>query len=559
MKSCIFCASSMTQRLAILIAAAGLAACGSLPPATGQATTEAPMANAPAAAQADEVAATPQPMQAAIVPASPATINTTAENASAAAAIVAPVDSPAAVAERGEVPDEEASRDLWERIREGFAMPDLDNELVRNREQYYAARPDYMQRMTARASRYLYYIVEEVQQRGLPTELALLPFIESAFNPQALSSARASGMWQFIPSTGRHYDLKQNLFRDERRDVLASTRAALDYLTRLHGMFGDWHLALAAYNWGEGSVQRAIARNRKMGRPTNYESLRMPTETRYYVPKLQAIKNIVARPEAFGLSLGPIENHPYFLSVEIQRDMDVDVAIELAGLDRAEFMALNPQLNKPVILAAGVPQLLLPYDSAKRFMRNLGQHQGPLASWTAWVVPKTQSPADLARQVGMSEAELRAVNKIPPNMVVKAGSTLLVPRHERKHAQDVAGHIADNATLALAPNRPVGRRLVVRAGQGDTVARIARRYRVPAAELAAWNGVSTSSRFARGQQVVVYTRAAARPAAKQTAQSQRNPGSRQTAQATSSTKRPAGAAKTASTPKSKSAVKVAKQ
>ncbi len=559
MKSCIFCASSMTQRLAILIAAAGLAACGSLPPATGQATTEAPIANAPAAAQADEVAATPQPMQAAIVPASPATINTTAENASAAAAIVAPVDSPAAVAERGEVPDEEALRDLWERIREGFAMPDLDNELVRNREQYYAARPDYMQRMTARASRYLYYIVEEVQQRGLPTELALLPFIESAFNPQALSSARASGMWQFIPSTGRHYDLKQNLFRDERRDVLASTRAALDYLTRLHGMFGDWHLALAAYNWGEGSVQRAIARNRKMGRPTNYESLRMPTETRYYVPKLQAIKNIVARPEAFGLSLGPIENHPYFLSVEIQRDMDVDLAIELAGLDRAEFMALNPQLNKPVILAAGVPQLLLPYDSAKRFMRNLGQHQGPLASWTAWVVPKTQSPADLARQVGMSEAELRAVNKIPPNMVVKAGSTLLVPRHERKHAQDVAGHIADNATLALAPNRPVGRRLVVRAGQGDTVARIARRYRVPAAELAAWNGVSTSSRFARGQQVVVYTRAAARPAAKQTAQSQRNPGSRQTAQATSSTKRPAGAAKTASTPKSKSAVKVAKQ
>ncbi|WP_336469929.1 transglycosylase SLT domain-containing protein [Caldimonas caldifontis] len=477
-------------------------------------------------------AITPRPVQPEASAPAAMTTQAPADAATGAATIVAPPDSASAAAETGDVPDEVASQDLWERIREGFAMPDLDNGLVRNREQYYAARPDYVQRMTERASRYLFHIVEEVQQRGLPTELALLPFIESAFNPQALSSARASGMWQFIPSTGRHYDLKQNLFRDERRDVLASTRAALDYLTRLHGMFGDWHLALAAYNWGEGSVQRAIARNRQAGRPTDYESLRMPTETRYYVPKLQAIKNIVARPEAFGLALNRIENHPYFLTVEIQRDMDVDVAVELAGLTRAEFMALNPQLNKPVILAAGVPQLLLPYDNAKLFMRNLRQHRGPLASWTAWVVPKTQPPAELARQVGMSEAELRAVNKIPPNMVVKAGSTLLIPRNERKHAQDVSGHIADNATLALAPNRPVGRRLVIRAAQGDTVARLAKRYRVPAAELAAWNGVSPSGRFARGQQVVVYTRATPRPVAKQTAQAQKSGSTRQTTRQT---------------------------
>ena len=531
MTPCRFPALPLARLLSSLLLTAGLGACGTLPQPTAAPAAEAPVAT-PSTAPAEVVVAVPRPVQAGVPSALPTPAAPAPESAASAATIVAQADTPAiAAAERGDVPDEVASRDLWDRIREGFAMPDLDNELVRNREQYYAARPDYMQRMTDRASRYLFYIVEEVEQRGLPTELALLPFIESAFNPQAMSSARASGMWQFIPSTGRHYDLKQNLFRDDRRDVLASTRAALDYLTRLHGMFGDWHLALAAYNWGEGSVQRAIARNRKAGRPTDYESLRMPTETRYYVPKLQAIKNIVARPEAFGLAISPIENHPYFLTVEIQRDMDVDVAVELAGLNRAEFMALNPQLNKPVILAAGVPQLLLPYDNAKLFMRNLAQHQAPLATWTAWVVPKTQSPAELARQVGMSEADLRAVNKIPPNMVVKAGSTLLIPRNERKHAQDVAGHVADNARLALAPNRPVGRRLVIRAGSGDTVARLAKRYRVPAAELAAWNGVSASSRFARGQQVVVYTRAAVRPAAKQTAQAKKSGGTRQTAKA----------------------------
>lgn len=499
----------LSHRCATLLALAclGLAGCASL--------NEPSPAAAPALpAAAPATVATPAPIAPLESPA-PSVPSQPAPSPNAAAAVIVPdAGGPSSAADVGDVPDEVASRDLWQRIREGFAMPDLDNELVRDRERYYAARPQYMQRMTERASRYLFHIVEEVQRRGLPTELALLPFIESAFNPQALSSARASGMWQFIPSTGRHYDLKQNIFRDERRDVLASTRAALDYLTRLYDMFGDWHLALAAYNWGEGNVQRAIARNREQGRPIDYESLRMPTETRYYVPKLQAIKNIVARPEAFGLRLTPIENHPYFLTVEIQRDIDVDLAISLARLDRAEFMALNPQLNKPVILAAGMPQILLPYDNAKQFVRNLAQHKGPLASWTAWVVPQTQSPAEIARKLGMSEAQLRAVNKIPPRMVVKAGSTLLVPRNDRKHLRDVDEHIADHATLSLAPQRPPGKRIVVRAGSKDTVASLARRYRVSAAELASWNNVSPTSRFTRGQRVVVYTRAVQTTASK---------------------------------------------
>ena len=189
----------------------------------------------------------------------------------------------------------------------------------------------------------------------------------------------------------RVFSLKQNAFRDDRRDVLASTRAALDYLERLHGMFnGDWHLALAAYNWGEGNVKRALQRKRDRKAPTAYESLRgMPIETRDYVPKLQAIKNIVARPEAFGLTLPPLENHPYFLSVSIERDIDVELAARLAGMPLEEFQQLNPQMNRPVIFAAGTPQVLLPYENANAFVRNLPRHEGALATWTVWVAPKT--------------------------------------------------------------------------------------------------------------------------------------------------------------------------
>ena len=174
--------------------------------------------------------------------------------------------------------------------------------------------------------------------------------------------------------------------------MLDSTRAALDYLQRLYAMFGDWQLALAAYNWGEGSVQRAIARNQRRGLPTDYSSLKMPAETAYYVPKLQAVKNIIARPADFGLTLPPLSNHPYFLSVPIERDMDVALAVKLAGVPLSEFQSLNPQMNKPVILAAGTPQVLLPYDNANQFVRELPLHHGPLASWTAWVAPKTVRP-----------------------------------------------------------------------------------------------------------------------------------------------------------------------
>ncbi len=357
-------------------------------------------------------------------------------------------------------PQAAARVDLWERVRSGFSMPDINSDLVRKWEQWYSARPDYVERMMDRGARYLFHIVEEVDGRGLPMELALLPFIESAFNPQALSTARAAGMWQFMPATGKEFELRQNVFRDDRRDVLASTRAALEYLQSLHKMFGDWHLALAAYNWGQGNVQRAIGRRQRQGQTVAYEVLTMPDETRNYVPKLQAVKNIVMRPEAFGLKLPALENHPFFLSVEIERDVDVELAARLAGIPLADFQALNPQMNQPVILAAGVPRILLPYENANRFIREFASHTGPSASWTAWVAPKTMRPAEAAKLTGMSEGRLREINRIPSRMLVKAGSTLIVPRTKNSQ-RDVSAEVAQNGRLALSPEaskKPAGKK-----------------------------------------------------------------------------------------------------
>ena len=340
--------------------------------------------------------------------------------------------------------------DLWERIRKGYKMPNLETDLVVDRTQWYAAKTDYLQRMGDRSSKYLFHIVEELEQRNMPTELALLPFIESAFNPQAVSSARATGMWQFMPATGKSFDLKQNVFRDDRRDVQASTRA-LDYLERLYKQFGDWHLALAAYNWGEGNVGKAIARNQRAGLPTGYVDLNMPMETRMYVPKFQAMKNIVGNPPAYNVVLSSIPNHPYFQSVPLQRDMDVTVAAKLAEISVEDFKSLNPSASRPVLLAAGTPTVLLPWDKAEVFQRNYeSSGLGRMASWTAWIAPSNMKPAEAAKRVGMSEADLRAVNGIQGKMIIKAGSALLIPRAMRV-VDDVTARVADNGKLDLSP------------------------------------------------------------------------------------------------------------
>ena len=406
-----------------------------------------------------------------------------------------------------EQPPLEATRptsdaDLWARIRRGYGMSDLQSELVGSQEQWYATRPSYILRMTERSNKYLYHIVEELERRNMPTELALLPFIESAFNPQAVSSAKAAGMWQFMPATGRDYSLKQNIFRDDRRDVLASTRAALDYMQKLYRMFGDWHLALAAYNWGEGSVQRAINKNQKEGLGTSYLDLNMPNETRNYVPKLQAVKNIVSNPQVFNSSLPEIPNHPYFQSIPLARDLDVALAAKLAEIKLEDFKQLNPSANKPVLFASLTKQILLPWDNAGIFERNLSIHNGQTAGWTVWTAPSTMKAADAARRVGMGEGQFREINRIPPRMLIKAGSTLLVPRGASQQ-KDVSQQVADNGQISLAPEIVLVKQSV-KLRKPISVAAMASKYKVSAANLASWNKVSAGGTFKAKQTVVLY-------------------------------------------------------
>jgi membrane-bound lytic murein transglycosylase D len=434
----------------------------------------------------------------------PAQVNATSSPTAAPPALYTAPLSPIASANinNRSVASLAAPNDIWDRVRRGFAMTDLDNDLVRDKEQWYASRPEYLQRMTDRSNRYLFHIVEEIERRGMPSELALLPFIESAFNPQAVSSARAAGMWQFMPATGESFDLKQNVFRDDRRDVLASTEAALDYLQQLHDRFGDWHLALAAYNWGQGNVNRAITRNQKAGLPSGYADLDMPTETRQYVPKLQAVKNLVAFPDSYNVRLPDIGNHPFFDTISISQDIDVALIIRLAEINESDFHALNPSLKQPVVMAAGTPQILLPWDNANVFEQRLAEYKGPLASWTVWVVPKTISISEAAKRVGMNESELRSVNNIPPRMQVRAGSSLLVLRSAQRDS-DVSEYVADNARLSLQPETIARRSTAVRVRSGDTLSGLARRYGMSTASLAKLNNMSTRARLRVGQRIDV--------------------------------------------------------
>jgi membrane-bound lytic murein transglycosylase D len=434
-------------------------------------------------------------------PVNPGTATPTANSATVAITGTQPIISSAPGASNLDAVATEMP-DLWSRIRKGFAMPDLEGDLVRDRENWYATRPDYISRMTERSRKYLFHIVEEIERRKMPTELALLPFIESAFNPQALSTAKAAGMWQFIPSTGKTFALKQNAFRDERRDVLASTRAALDYLQKLHTMFGDWHLALAAYNWGEGSVQRAIRKNEAKGLGTGYTDLNMPNETRYYVPKLQAVKNIVARPADFNAPLPSIADHPYFQSVGIQRDIDVTLAAQLSEVTLDDFKALNPSATKPVLLASSKPQILLPWDNASIFENNLNSYSKQLATWTAWHAPRNMRPSDAAKVTGMNEAQLRQVNQIPKGMLIKSGSVLLVPRSAKQADKDVPEHVAENGQTLLMKEPPPIRKVTVKARAGETVAHLAKRFRQSPAMVAKWNNLGQNHKLQAGQDII---------------------------------------------------------
>jgi len=387
--------------------------------------------------------------------------------------------------------------DLWERIVTGYAIPDLDNDpLVEKWEQWYSSRPEYMARMIERSRRYLYHIVTEVTARDMPTEIALLPMIESAFNPVAMSTSRAAGIWQFIPSTGKHYGLAQNFWVDSRRDVLAATDKALIYLVKLNGDFDDWQLALAAYNWGEGNVGKAIARNKAKGLPTNYASLTMPAETRNYLPKLQAVKNIVRDPEKYGLALADIPDAPFFAVVKTNKKMDTKHAAKLAELSLEDFLALNPQHNRPVIAGADEHSILLPIDKAELFAAKLELTHQPLVSWQAYRLKGGESLVQVAAKYSMSVETLRAVNGLGVRASVPDGHTLLVP------AERPSSESAESLERAVFTTVPAGRTFYYTAKRGDTMQRIAVRYGVTAQDLKSWNGLKGET-LATGQKLRV--------------------------------------------------------
>lgn len=405
--------------------------------------------------------------------------------------------------------------DLWLRIKDGYGMPELSSEYTRNHESWYAARPDYVKRMVARSQRYLYHIVEEVEKRGMPTEIALLPMVESAFNPQAYSRSKASGIWQFIPSTGKDFGLKQNWWVDNRRDVTAATNAALTYLQRLHVMFGTWDLALAAYNAGEGTVRRAIERNRKQGLPTDYESLALPAETRNYVPKLQAVKNIMTHPEQYGLEILPIPNRPYFTKVNAPEQIDAHLAAKLAEISYEEFSSLNPEYNRPVLTATGtVHELLLPVGTAEVFKTNLENYDKPLVSWQTYHAKRGERMDSIARKFGISLSQLRNVNDLPSRNKLAMSRQLLVP--------NAKASVSDgNLTLVAAHGEPLSQSdtratqpaLQHRVAKGETLLLIAKRYGTDARQLMQLNRLK-SSKLKVGMQLTI------RPATKGTVKAQ---------------------------------------
>jgi membrane-bound lytic murein transglycosylase D len=392
--------------------------------------------------------------------------------------------------------------DVWQRIRNGFAFKkDVSGKTVKKFEQWYANRPDYVQRMCERSQRYLYHIVEEIEKRGMPTEIALLPMIESAYNPMAYSRSNAVGIWQFIPSTAKIYGLERNWWYDGRRDIFAATNSALDYLQYLYKLFGDWHLALAAYNWGEGAVKRAIAKNRARGKKTDYESLKMPKETRQYIPKLQAIKNIISNPSAYGLVLPPIPNHPQFARVTAPHHIDVKLAAQFADMTVEEFTSLNPAYNRPVIASKGDTLIVLPIEKAEPFSAKFETHDKPLTSWKTYILKPGEKLEDVAEQFNLTLNELRNVNGIRSYQKVKPGYALLVPADAESN-DDRELNLAAYNNNAI-DNHPPGDGKVHRVKSGQTLYSIARQYHISVNQIKSWNHLSSNT-IRPGQKLVVY-------------------------------------------------------
>lgn len=401
--------------------------------------------------------------------------------------------------------------DLLNRLRGDFSLPGVDNTEVRRETAWFARNPSYLDRVFERARPYLPHVATEVESRGLPAELAFLPVVESAFDPFAYSHGRAAGLWQIIPGTGRRFGLKQNWWYDGRRDVVESTRAALDYLEYLHGMFdGDWLLAVAAYNCGEGNVSRAIRYNQAAGKPTDFWHLKLPAETRGYVPRLLGLAAFLADAEGHGFELPAIPPAPAFATIELDGQIDLAIAAELAGIELVELQALNPAFNRWATDPDGPHRLQLPVEVAEPF--SLALAELPLAQHMRWRRHEIRSGDTLggiARRYGTTVEVLRSANNLKGN-TIRTGSHLMIPTSSRTAADYP---LSAGNRLATTQNRErAGRsRSEYAVRSGDSLWSIARRHGVGVRELAAWNGMAPGDTLAAGRKLVVWSPAGAVP------------------------------------------------
>src|SRR5690554_6053369 len=396
--------------------------------------------------------------------------------------------------------------DMWDRLRAGFMLDhDIDNKRVQDQLNWYARHPGYINRVVERGSRYLYHIVNETEKRGLPAEFALLPVVESAFDPFAYSHGRAAGLWQFIPSTGKYFGLTQSWWHDDRRDVIAATDAALTYLDRLTTRFGgDYTLALAAYNSGGGTVSSAMRRNRKSNKPEDFWSLQLPQETRHYVPKLIALAKIFDDPEAYGIELPALLDEPYFDIVDTGGQLDLAQEAELAGVDIDEIYLLNPSYNRWATNPEGPHRLLVPKQNAGEFRQALANFpKEQRVSWQNYKVRKGDNLNSIARKFGTTTSVVRQVNKLDSDLI-RIGQSLLIPSSTR--GADAYALSQSQRLQRTQSRKRDGNKVSYTVRSGDTFWDIAREHRVSVREVAAWNGMAPGDPLIPGKKLVIWSK-----------------------------------------------------
>ncbi|MGM0953091.1 MAG: LysM peptidoglycan-binding domain-containing protein [Pseudomonadota bacterium] len=398
--------------------------------------------------------------------------------------------------------------DLWHRLRAGFGMDhDIDDARVQAQLNWYVRHPHYIDRVVDRGSRYLHHIIEQAESRGLPTELALLPVVESAFDPFAYSHGRAAGLWQFIPSTGKYFGLTQSWWHDDRRDVLEATDAAFTYLDRLATRFdGDYTLALAAYNAGGGTVSIAMRRNRNAGKPTDFWSLSLPRETRHYVPKLIALAKIFDDPEAYNIELPALKNEPYFEVVETGSQLDLAQAAQLAGVDIDEIYLLNPSYNRWATNPDGPHRLLVPKSSAKAFRTALAEFpQDERVSWQDYDVRKGDNLGKIARKFSTTPSVIKQVNQLDSD-IIRVGQQLLIPSASK--GVDAYALSQSQRLQRLQQRKRAGTKQQYTVSSGDTFWDIAREHGVSVRQVAAWNGMAPGDPLIPGKDLIIWSKTA---------------------------------------------------